>query len=83
MGRITRRVRFLPPALLAFSCSLFAGTAAKVEHGSLRTIKGYRILSIDGTPGQMGTACGQLLGPTVRRVVRDMITHGIGRDRDA
>jgi len=52
-----------------------------VEHGRLETIQGYRVLSLDGTPEQMGRACGTLLKPTIRKVVTAMITDGIGADR--
>ena len=54
-----------------------------VPHGRLETINGYRMLTLDGTPAQMGRAAGELLGPTIRRVVKAMIADGIGRDPEA
>ena len=59
-----------------------AEPARTIEHGRLETLQGYRVLSLDGTPEQMGKACGTLLKPTIQRVVRDMITEGIGRDKE-
>lgn len=58
------------------------GLTRSVAHGRLETLNGYRVLTVEGTPGEMGRACGELLGPTIRRVVRDMITDGIGRERE-
>ncbi|MGE5530547.1 MAG: C45 family autoproteolytic acyltransferase/hydrolase [Bacteroidota bacterium] len=43
---------------------------------SLRHVNGYQVLTLKGTPEEMGTAHGRLLGPTVRRVVDDVILHG-------
>lgn len=81
-GKTCRPLCLLLAASL-LACSVFAGTATEVEHGRLEVINGYRILSLDGTAEQMGAACGRLLGPAIRHVVRDMITEGIGRDREA
>jgi len=81
----------------AIGALLIAGTAAcvatvaarrpeateQVPHGRLETINGCRVLSLDGTPEQMGTACGKLLRKDIARVVDDMITTGIGVDPDA
>ena len=59
------------------------GAARSVPHGRLETLQGYAVLSLDGTPQQMGTACGRLLGPIIQRVIRDLITDGIGSDPEA
>ena len=53
-----------------------------VEHGRLETMQGCRVLSLDGTPEQMGKACGTLLKPTIQKVVKAMITEGIGEDKE-
>ena len=49
----------------------------------IEVIQGFTVLTVEGTPEEMGTAHGRLLGPTVRRVVDAMIHEGIGRDSDA
>jgi hypothetical protein len=65
-------------------CAL--GAAAEptvVPHGRLETLSGYKVVSVEGTPEEMGTAYGKLLGPTIRRVVKAIITDGFGKEADA
>jgi len=81
----------MPPPLLRVLASVVvtaclaapAQHAPTVPHGRLETIHGYQVLSLDGTPEQMGAAGGVLLKATIQRVVRAMITDGIGADRAA
>jgi len=58
-------------------------TAGKAEHGRVERINGYWVVTVEGTPAQMGKAYGRLLGPVVRRVIADLIHQGFGRDRAA
>jgi len=46
--------------------------------GELREINGYRVLSVSGSPAEMGRQHGELLRDTVRRVVRDVVVEGAG-----
>jgi hypothetical protein len=71
----TIRVAFaaLSCVLLSLATFLYAADARIVPHGRLEILNGYTVVSLDGTPEQMGTACGQLLGETIQRVVKDMI----------
>jgi len=62
---------------------LLAAEPAVVPHGRLETLNGYTVVSVEGTPEEMGTAYGKLLGPTIRRVVKAMITDGFGKEADA
>jgi len=78
-GTTARRVA-LAALLLGAAAPSTHAAAKQVPHGKLELINGYKVLSLDGTPEQMGTACGQLLGPTIRRVIRQLITEGFGRD---
>jgi len=55
----------------------------QVPHGRLETIQGCRVLSLEGSPEEMGEAAGRLLKKTIRRVVRDMIHEGFGVDKAA
>ncbi len=41
--------------------------------GRLYEVAGVRVLELTGTPEQMGTAHGKLLGPTIRRVIDDVL----------
>ena len=58
-------------------------TRPPVAHGRLQNINGYRVISVDGTPQQIGTAYGTLLRDIIPRVIKDMITDGIGKDAEA
>ena len=58
-------------------------TRPPVPHGRLQNINGYRVISVDGTPQQIGTAYGTLLRDLIARVIKDMITDGIGKDAEA
>ncbi|HUS57821.1 MAG TPA: C45 family peptidase [Planctomycetota bacterium] len=83
--------------LMAFACTMAIGLPACGEvpgserpaspkerlHGKLEVLNGYRVLSVDGTPEQIGTAYGTLLREPIARVIRDMITDGIGKDQEA
>lgn len=65
-------------------CSMAAAAEPTVvPHGRLETLNGYTVVSVEGTPEEMGTAYGKLLGPTIQKVVKAMITEGIGADADA
>jgi hypothetical protein len=46
--------------------------------GALREVNGYKVLSVHGSPADMGCQHGRLLGETVRRVVRDVVVNGAG-----
>jgi hypothetical protein len=54
-----------------------------VPHGTLEVLNGYTVVSVEGTPGQMGTAYGTLLKPLIQRVVRAVITQGVCEDPEA
>ncbi|MCX7934692.1 MAG: C45 family peptidase [Planctomycetota bacterium] len=53
------------------------------EHGKLETIAGIKVLTLEGTPAEMGTAAGRLLGPIIRRVVAAIITNGVAQEEEA
>lgn len=67
-------LRRLPTLALLTLC--LAPVAFAQEGCWLRHINGYQVLNLRGTPEQMGEAHGRLLGPTVRRVVKAVITEG-------
>ncbi len=46
--------------------------------GCLREINGYTVLTVEGSPHDMGRQHGELLGATVRRVVEDVVVSGAG-----
>ncbi len=52
------------------------------EHGRLETIDGMLVLTLDGTPAEMGKAAGQLLGPLIRRVLEAIITKGVAQGEE-
>ena len=58
-------------------------SSARVDHGTLETVSGVRILTLEGTPEQMGRAAGRFLRGDIRRVVRDMIADGVGAEAEA
>ena len=74
---------------LVLACLALAATAAAaaerrvVPHGRLETLGGYPVVSVDGTPEQMGTAYGTLLAPLIQRVVKAVITDGVASDPEA
>jgi len=55
---------------------LLCGTAT--AGGQLRDINGYRVLSVQGSPREMGLQHGTLLADDVRRVVQDVVVKGAG-----
>jgi hypothetical protein len=69
--------------LSAVAAHCLAAEPTTVPHGRLEVLNGYTVVSVDGTPEEMGTAYGKLLGPTIQRVVKAMITDGIGEYREA
>lgn len=71
------RLRRLTLCLLTLS---LAPVASAQQGCWLRHMDGYLVLNLAGTPTDMGTAHGRLLGPTVRRVVDDVILHGEASD---
>ena len=71
------------PLLLAACLGLASAAPARVPHGRLETLNGYTVVSVDGTPEQMGTAYGTLLAPLIRRVVKAVITDGVAKDPQA
>ena len=81
--------RVLLAACIAWPALLLAQNAAprlkprQVPHGKLETIEGYTVVSVDGTPEQMGTAYGILLKPLIQRVVKAMITDRCEGERYA
>jgi len=50
---------------------------------SVRTINGCTVVTLEGTPEEIGTFYGKALGPTIKRVIADMITNDFGRDPEA
>jgi len=81
---VLRTRLLLAVAVLGVACVYAQEPAVEaVPHGHVRNVNGCTVLSLDGTPEQMGTAYGRLLGSTIRRVVREMITEGIGQDTEA
>ena len=54
-----------------------------VPHGRLETINETLVITVDGTPEQIGTAYGTLLADKVQKVVRAVITDGVAADPDA
>jgi len=69
--------------LIAAAANCLSAEPSVVPHGRLETLNGYTVVSVEGTPEEMGTAYGTLLGPTVRRVVQAIITDGIAKEPDA
>ncbi|NQT19221.1 MAG: hypothetical protein HQ592_05915 [Planctomycetes bacterium] len=67
-----RRVRpLLIPAVIV-SCMLLQGAAPAAD-----------VVAFEGTPREIGAAYGKMLGETIKRVVKDMITDDFGRDPEA
>ena len=71
------------PLLLAACLGLASAAPARVPHGRLETLNGYTVVSVEGTPEQMGTAYGTLLAPLIQRVVKAVITDGVAKDPEA
>jgi hypothetical protein len=75
-----------PPAAIraAVACCFWvvlltcASAAHKHPTGSLCVINGYRVLTLRGSPADMGRQHGQLLRLTIQRVIRDVIDNGAG-----
>ncbi|MBM4041387.1 MAG: hypothetical protein FJ290_23035 [Planctomycetes bacterium] len=78
-----RRVRGLSAMLLLVAACSLAAEPTIVPHGRLETLNGYTVVSVEGTPEEMGTAYGKLLGPTIRRVLNDLLLKGIGAEPEA
>lgn len=78
-----RAFAILLPSLATTLLHAGAPEYKNVPHGRIETINGYRVLSLDGTPEEMGTACGKLLGETIRKVVKALVTDGFGSDPEA
>ena len=68
---------------LLLSAWLLAAEPVVVPHGRLEVLNGYRAVSVEGTPEQMGTAYGTLLAPRIREVVRRLIREGVGEQPEA
>jgi hypothetical protein len=67
------------PALAVATVALIAALPGRVAAGgSLDEINGYRVLSVWGTPEEMGAAHGVLLREEVQRVVGDVVVDGAG-----
>jgi hypothetical protein len=66
-----------------FAAPLLAAEPMVVPHGRLEVLNGYTVVSVEGTPEEMGTAYGKLLGPTIQKVVQALITEGMGREPEA
>jgi len=77
------RTRLLPTGLVLLAARLLAAETATVPHGRLEVLNGYTVVSVEGTPEEMGTAYGKLLGPTIQKVVQALITEGMGADPGA
>ena len=82
-----RQVSVILLALMAASLRCPAEEATEeatvVPHGRLEKLNGYTVVSVEGTPEEMGTAYGRLLGPTIRRVLDDLLLKGIGAEPEA
>jgi hypothetical protein len=46
-----------------------SGIPRRVPHGELRVVEGQTLVLLAGTPEEIGTAHGQLLGPQIRRTI--------------
>ncbi len=81
---MSKRAQAITVLGMTLACAIaFGAEPAVVPHGRLETLSGYTVISVEGTPEEMGTAYGKLLGPTIRRVAKAMITDGIGKEADA
>lgn len=80
-GILVKQLNLILAILLA--AASVAKSADRVPHGTLETINDYLVVSVWGTPEEMGTAYGQLLGDKIRRVIKDMITDDMARDKRA
>ncbi len=59
------------------ACCLCVAAMAFAD-GKLTVVNGYKVLTLRGTPAEMGRQHGELLRGTVQRVVRDVIEKGAG-----
>jgi len=57
--------------------------APPVAASRQETINGCTVVTVAGTPEEIGAAYGRMLAPTIKRVVKDMITDDFGSDRKA
>lgn len=72
--RHRHRVRALAVSL---ACVALCCTQCLAD-GSLREVNGYLLLTVEGSPAEMGRQHGELLGETVRRVIQDVVIEGEG-----
>ena len=73
----TRRNWLGVVGVACLAASALAAEPRVVPHGRLETLNGYTVVSVEGTPEQMGTAYGTLLAPLIRRVMKDVITDDV------
>ena len=76
-------ILFLADGLDAAPAALAQRSEKATRHGTLKVLNGCRVLSVWGTPEQMGTAHGTLLKATIKKVIRDVITEGLGSEKAA
>jgi len=77
-GLIRPRLRTIGLALGLALLSAAGACGQLFPNGSLCEINGYRVLTVEGSPAEMGRQHGLLLGETIRRVVQDVIVEGEG-----
>jgi len=63
--------------LIAVAIGVDAAEPKVVPHGRLETLNGYTVVSVEGTPEEMGTAYGTLLKPLIQREMKDVITDDV------
>ncbi|MFW6164292.1 MAG: C45 family autoproteolytic acyltransferase/hydrolase [Planctomycetota bacterium] len=75
---LTVDARAWAASLLWLAVGLAAAAEPRVvPHGRLETLNGYTVVSVEGTPEQMGTAYGTLLKPLIQRVVQDVVADDV------
>jgi len=65
---------------VSIAARLLAADPTVVPHGRLEVLNGYTVVSVEGTPEEMGSAYGKLLGPTIQKVVQALIAEGMGAE---
>ena len=77
------RKRLFVACVLGLAAVSAAAERVAVPHGRLEALNGYTVVSVEGTPEEMGTAYGTLLKPVIQRVVKAMITDGVCAEKEA
>ncbi len=77
---MTRFGRWGASLLAIAACVCAAAEPVTCEGGTRERINGYVVLSLKGTPAQMGRQHGLLLKPYVQRMIRDLLLEGEASD---